>query len=410
MRPFPRTRGRSGPERWRQYTVVSLQVFAVFELLLVVQWLTGGTGPVPVAARVAMILLLLGHSTLHFTMVRAAPFLGGQGSAVLPAVHTAVTVLIAGLALGLNAADYSKPAVVGLLLIWVLMCFSGPVALLLPQRRAAALITAVCVAVLVALPLTGTPGRQTWTTVLGAVVGVAVISVSFRASAWGVRLVDQLEEAREAQARLSVAEERLRFSRDLHDVLGRNLSVIALKSELAVQLARRGRPEAADQMAEVQRVAQESQREIRAVVRGYREADLRAELAGARSVMRAAGVDCRVDDATAADLPAPVQSALAWVVREGTTNVLRHADARVCRIELRTNGAAALIMENDGVPQRPGAAREPSGSGLAGLRERLAAQGGVLTAERRPGGRFRLVADVPLGTDGGSGNDRQETR
>ena len=84
----------------------------------------------------------------------------------------------------------------------------------------------------------------------------------------------EAERAREVETRLAVAEERLRFGRDLHDVLGRNLSVISLKSELAVQLARRGRPEAVEQMIEVQRIAQESQREVRAVVRGYREADL----------------------------------------------------------------------------------------------------------------------------------------
>ena len=93
-------------------------------------------------------------------------------------------------------------------------------------------------------------------------------------SVWLLNAVYELDEARETRTRLAVAEERLRFGRDLHDVMGRNLAVIALKSELAVQLARRGRPEAVEQMIEVQRIAQESQREVREVVRGYREADL----------------------------------------------------------------------------------------------------------------------------------------
>src|SRR5690606_16835418 len=154
-------------------------------------------------------------------------------------------------------------------------------------------------------------------------------------SAWLLNSVFELDEARETRARLAVAEERLRFGRDLHDVIGRNLAVMALKSELAVQLARRERPEAVEQMIEVQRIAQESQREIRDVVRGYREADLEAELAGARGVLAAAGIDCEVTGRPAG-LPPRVQSALGWVVREATTNVLRHGDATWCAVTVRT--------------------------------------------------------------------------
>lgn len=179
--------------------------------------------------------------------------------------------------------------------------------------------------------------------------------------------------------------------------MGRNLAVIALKSELAVQLARRERPEAVDQMIEVQRIARESQMEVRDVVRGYREADLAVELEGARGVLSAAGMDCRVEFATAGrELPAEVQSALGWVVREATTNVLRHGDARSCLIRLTNRegaGTLTLLVENDGVPEAPAG---PPGSGLAGLRERLAAVGGTLHAGPAGGGRFRLRAEIPL--------------
>ncbi|MBK3577939.1 sensor histidine kinase, partial [Streptomyces sp. MBT65] len=127
---------------------------------------------------------------------------------------------------------------------------------------------------------------------LGTVIAVlfAAGGLAFTAafSVWLLDAVYELDEARETRARLAVAEERLRFGRDLHDVMGRNLSVIALKSELAVQLARRGRAEAVEQMIEVQRIARESQREVRDVVRGYRKADLRLELAGAQGVLAAA--------------------------------------------------------------------------------------------------------------------------
>ncbi|MFF4220969.1 sensor histidine kinase [Streptomyces nondiastaticus] len=219
-----------------------------------------------------------------------------------------------------------------------------------------------------------------------------------RMSGWMLHVMWELEEAREAQARLAVAEERLRFGRDLHDVLGRNLAVIALKSELAVQLARRGSPAAVEQMTEVQRMAQDSQREVREVVRGYREADLHTELVGARGVLSAADIECRIDDTVGKALPPAVQSVLAWVVREGTTNVLRHADAGRCAVRLRVvaGTTAVLVMENNGVrePERdPGSG---SGSGLAGLRERLTALGGTLAYEHRANATFRLTAEVPL--------------
>ncbi|MFD0269687.1 sensor histidine kinase [Streptomyces sp. NPDC127106] len=213
-------------------------------------------------------------------------------------------------------------------------------------------------------------------------------------SGWLLRMVYELDRARELQAQLAVAEERLRFGRDLHDVMGRNLAVIALKSELAVQLARRERPEAVTQMIEVQRIARESQREVRDVVRGYREADLAVELEGARGVLAAAGMDCRVEAEPGRKLRPEVQSALGWVVREATTNVLRHGDARRCVIRLTVpeDGELTLVVENDGAPEVPAG---PPGSGIAGLRERLAALDGTLEAGPVGDGRFRLRARIP---------------
>ncbi|MFD9574247.1 sensor histidine kinase [Streptomyces sp. NPDC059982] len=245
---------------------------------------------------------------------------------------------------------------------------------------------------------------------LGYAVGVLITSsflaVAYGFSGWLLNTVHELDRARELQAQLAVAEERLRFGRDLHDVMGRNLAVIALKSELAVQLARRERPEAVDQMIEVQRIARESQREVRDVVRGYREADLAVELEGARGVLSAAGMDCRVEYGTSGlALPAEVQSALGWVVREATTNVLRHGDARSCLIRLTAQepcGTVTLLVENDGAPDAPAG---PPGSGLAGLRERLAAVDGTLLAGPAEGGRFRLRAEIP-----GSRTERVEVR
>jgi two-component system, NarL family, sensor histidine kinase DesK len=218
-----------------------------------------------------------------------------------------------------------------------------------------------------------------------------------RASAWTLRVMWELDRSRTAHARLSVAEERLRFARDLHDLLGRNLSLIAVTSELAAQLARQGDGQAAGHMLEVHRVAHESLREMRAVVSGYRTADLDTELAGAQAVLRSAGASCRIIG-DAAGLAPDVQAALGWVVREGTTNIIRHSDATACTIELNvrdppgTARTVTLRMDNDRVRTADAAT---GGTGLLGLGERLAGLGGTITTRYPRSGHFRLEATVP---------------
>ncbi|PRY41143.1 two-component system sensor histidine kinase DesK [Geodermatophilus tzadiensis] len=240
-------------------------------------------------------------------------------------------------------------------------------------------------------------GGEEWSAalVLGVVFTVAVtgLVLAFRFSVWVLDVVVEMERTRGVQAQLAVAEERLRFARDLHDVMGRNLSVIAVKSQLAAELVRRGREGAVQELTDISRVAEESLREVRDVVRGYRGSDLPGELAGARSVLRAAGVEVTVSgEDGAVALPAPVQTALGWVVREAVTNVLRHSRATTCTIALSTSGGVAeLRVVNDGVT-----GDGDRGAGLTGLAERLAAPGGRLSAGRE-GDRFVLTAAVPVG-------------
>jgi two-component system sensor histidine kinase DesK len=277
----------------------------------------------------------------------------------------------------------------------VLVVGAGVMTLGVRRRRRASTVVAGFAAGsgLVAFAL-GVPAPAALLTVVAVLIGAGLLAFTSAFSVWLLNTVYELDEARETRARLAVAEERLRFGRDLHDVMGRNLAVIALKSELAVQLARRGRPEAVEQMIEVQRIAQESQREVRDVVRGYREADLGAELAGAQGVLTAAGIRCEVSGETAG-LPAEVQSALGWVVREATTNVLRHGDAGRCTVALSvTEERVVLTVENDGARATGGG----GGSGLAGLRERLTAVDGELEAGSAGDDRFRVTATVPLPT------------
>ncbi|TWP43636.1 sensor histidine kinase [Lentzea tibetensis] len=227
---------------------------------------------------------------------------------------------------------------------------------------------------------------------IGMSLLLGALAAAYRATVWMLGLFWEVDRARRLESKFAVAEERLRFARDLHDVVGRNLSVVALKSELAAQLAKRGRAEAVDEMLEVRQIAQDSLAELRAVVSGYREAALDVELAGARSLLTSAGIECRVVG-DGSGLPGPVQGALGWVVREGTTNVLRHSEARTCTITLRPNGnAVTLTMDNDGVTDHS----DGDGSGLVGLTERIAGLGGSVATERDRPDRFRLTVSLPL--------------
>ncbi|OEV29026.1 hypothetical protein AN219_18990 [Streptomyces nanshensis] len=342
---------------------------------------------------------------------------GYLGTRTVPGSLLVLPAALVGVMTALTVALVAVGAVeggltVGLALHGTLAPFAVTFGVTVPRRVAALALCGFLAVALAALAATAMP----WSGVLAALVVTALgglLSVfTGRSSAWYIAVIRELQEARGVQARLAVAEERLRFSRDLHDVMGRNLSAIALKSELAAQLAQRGAsPEASvEQMTQVQHIARESQSEVRAVVRGYRDVDLPTELAGARGILRAAGVDCRTDNG-GSRLPVPVQAALGWVVREGATNVLRHADATWCTVWVGTDaagGSALLVMENDGArtPAGEGAGGR-TGSGLAGLRERLDGVGGTLRAvhdgER---GTFRLTAEVPLAAEGESGNGK----
>ncbi|MEU4321185.1 histidine kinase [Nocardia fluminea] len=210
-------------------------------------------------------------------------------------------------------------------------------------------------------------GREGAVTLL--LTGVFAIVLT-RLTVWGLGVVDELERAKGVEAQLQVAEERLRFSRDLHDVVGRGFSAVAVKSELAVALSRAGDTDrAVAEMEEVRTLAVESMGQMRTLVRGYRNIDLRGEVAGARSLLSAAGCDLVVEG-DAAKVPTAFHEVAAWVVREGTTNIVEHSAATRATLTL---GGAGMSLRND----RPqGSIGERSG--LRGLGERLDAVGATL--------------------------------
>jgi two-component system, NarL family, sensor histidine kinase DesK len=201
----------------------------------------------------------------------------------------------------------------------------------------------------------------------------------------------QLSQAREQIARLAVGEERLRFARDLHDLLGHSLSVIALKSELAGRLIKTTPGLAAHEIDDIEKVARDALREVREAVTGYRQPTLAAELAGAHEALTAAGIDYRVDQ-DHVPLPPAVEAVMAWTVREGVTNVMRHSQAKRCAVRIiNKDGRATVEVIDDGRGGMP----QP-GSGLRGLEERVRERGGTLTAEPLPHEGFRLRVTLPM--------------
>ncbi len=216
---------------------------------------------------------------------------------------------------------------------------------------------------------------------------------------------DELSAARAELAGMAVAEERERFARDLHDLLGHSLSVIALKAELAGRLLPDRPDEAGAEITELEQVARGALSEVRDAVSGYRRPTLDGELSGARMALSAAGIRTDLDRSPTA-LDPEVEAVLAWAVREGATNVIRHSDARHCTVTIRSSLTdAAVEIVDDGVGQgssradlhdKMERANGRSGHGLAGLTERARILHGRVEAGALPQGGYRLAVTVPV--------------
>ncbi|MGH3778465.1 MAG: sensor histidine kinase [Pseudonocardiaceae bacterium] len=205
-------------------------------------------------------------------------------------------------------------------------------------------VATLAVAVGVAWWTGGSVGKYALITVS---IGLSVAAMS-GLPAWLWDLLAQAQAGRAAQARLATTQERLRFARDVHDLLGHNLSVIALKAELATRLAPVDAERAAGEAAEVQRLAASALAEMREAVHGYRAVDLREQLTAVAQVLRSSGVRCTVTQPSG-ELPPEIATQLAPVPREASTNVLRHSKAGWCTIEIiRSGNEVRMIVANDG--------------------------------------------------------------
>jgi two-component system sensor histidine kinase DesK len=257
-----------------------------------------------------------------------------------------------------------------------------------PGRWGLVVLVAVPVAGSLTLTATGAAPGDVWslafTTFLAGAINLVLVRLLVTIAA--------LHQAQGELARTAVIHERERFSRDLHDLLGHTLSLVVVKAEAVRRLSQRDPAAAMQHTLDIESIGRQALEEVREAVSGYRRTTLRAEVARAVDALAAAGVTAEV---TLPDppLPVPAEEALAWVVREGVTNVVRHSGARSSRLVVTSSdGTARLELTDDGV----GAAVQDGSrsNGLSGLGQRLAAVGGALDARATADG-FRLVATVP---------------
>jgi two-component system sensor histidine kinase DesK len=204
------------------------------------------------------------------------------------------------------------------------------------------------------------------------------------------RMNSQLRKANEEIENLAKVAERERIARDLHDVLGHTLSVITLKSELAGKLVDRDPQRAEKEIREVEQISRQALSDVRDAIRGYRSQGLVAELAQAKTTLETAGLTVQCDAATTVKLPAVQESVLSLAVREAVTNVVRHAQARTCRMRLeQQNGSCKFEIHDDGCGSSNG-----EGNGLRGMRERVEMLGGTLDRSTEAGTTITIT--LPL--------------
>lgn len=214
------------------------------------------------------------------------------------------------------------------------------------------------------------------------------------------RMNRKLRKANEEIEHLAKVAERERIARDLHDVLGHTLSVITLKSELAGKLIERDPQRAGKEIREVEEISRKALAEVRDAIRGYRSKGLSAELAHAKATLETAGVSVQLEASSTLEIPAMQEGVLSLAVREGVTNVVRHARAATCRLRLEQhNGTCRLEISDDGQ-----GFVSLEGNGLRGMRERVEMIGGTLERTNKSGTMLVItlpVKDIPVKAESG---------
>jgi two-component system sensor histidine kinase DesK len=285
--------------------------------------------------------------------------------------------------------------------LWLFVGVGAVAGIALPARSAFVVVMLLTLLTLfTSVGLSGGIARTDWLHIIPLVLLVRGLGLDIVGLARLARALSELHAARRELARLAVIEERLRLARDLHDLLGHTLSLITLKSELAGRLVESAPARAIEEMREVERVARQTLREVREAVAGYRQPQLASEVDGARQLLEAAGIACQIEH-SAPSLPPAMDAVLAWAVREGVTNTIRHSRAHRCTIRVMCAGESVCAeVVDDGARRglQEATTNEP-GSGLAGLTERVSAYGGRVEAgplHAAGAGGFRLWVELPI--------------
>jgi two-component system sensor histidine kinase DesK len=277
------------------------------------------------------------------------------------------------------AATLALLPFLGVFLIWVWILVVAMTAFCWLPAAASVVITVLIAGTQVALASTAQFGSGT----LFAPFVTATVAVSLFAVTSQISANRKLRDAQAAIASLAAADERARLARDLHDVLGHSLTVVAVKSELAGRLVELDPAKAFAEIRDIEALARTALVDLRAAVTAYRDMNLDSELATARTALDAAGIRAHLpsDGSNAEEALRPLFS---WVLREGVTNVIRHSRAQECWVEL---GAQSLVVRDDGL----GVPRHRHGNGLTGLTERAVEAGARLTAANGKDGGFVLA-------------------
>lgn len=220
----------------------------------------------------------------------------------------------------------------------------------------------------------------------GLLFGTCIATLAVWGISQAMTRAMQVAQMRAENADLAIQDERNRFARDLHDILGHSLTVVTVKAELAGRLIDVDPVRAKAEIADLERLSRDALTDVRRAVSGYREITLPGELARARSALEAAGICATLPNSTD-DVPGDLRELFAWTVREGVTNVLRHSGAGKCEVVF---SAVAVEVRDDG----RGADEPGVGHGLIGLRERASELGAVLTTRTLTPG-FSLKVSLP---------------
>lgn len=275
--------------------------------------------------------------------------------------------------------------------IWIYVaCVAGT--LLRQTRVAIGIIVAIVVVQLIVIVAAGQLSESWYIALVTVSMGVMMAAFSQQ-----IETVRELRRAQSEIARLAVIEERSRFSRDMHDVLGHSLTVVTVKSELARRLVPIDQARAESEIADIERLSRSALADLRAAVVGYREMSFSTELAAAQSALTAADIAAHLP--RNGDLVDPeFRELFGWVLREGVTNVIRHSGSRNCwvsvtadSLEIDDDGKGiAVVGDSPAGEKAPGVIPVSGGTGLDGLAVRAREAGAQVQAGASERGGLRL--------------------